>query len=302
MSSNRLISLEERMDAQLQSFGAMPEDYYSPGYPVVNEKYRSDLRKKRAGAVVGAGALGLAGAAAMSNPKIREGAKSAAQMGLRKTAMGTDMLGNKLAKIATAPGAGASRMGRLAGKGSSGMVSAGRLLRKTANFSRAEADAVIELAQRVAMIELDAHEFASDPERQRGKVGMYMTGGSVGLYDQKQYRKSGLAYRKRDALKDGMKGTAANYGAAAATGAGVGLGALGLGALAAKGKLPKGMLRKVGVKAGQAMKKGSPKLLLGTGLAATLAGSAAHIKVQHGSAEKRRKKLLLERLNQGGEA
>jgi hypothetical protein len=185
----------------------------------------------------------------------------------------------------------------------SGAAVGSRWLRKGASYLQS-VEEITALAAKVAQMELEAEEdlkeFA-DGEKQRGKVGMYLAGGPVALYDQKKHRESGLVYRKRDAVKDGLKGTAANYGAALGTGAGVGLGALGLGALAAKGKLPKGMLRKVGVKAGQAVKKGSPKLLVGTGLAASAAGLGAHLKVQHGSAEKRRKEALVARLQGGGQ-
>ena len=97
-----------------------------------------------------------------------------------------------------------------------------------------------------------------------------------------------MAYRKRDAAADSFKGGLVNGATTVgAIGAGVGVSKL-----AKSGILPKGMLRKGAVRIAQTLKKNPVAAMVGTGAAATAAGMA----VQHGSAEKRRKALLMQRL------
>ena len=158
-------------------------------------------------------------------------------------------------------------------------------------FDRKDIDRFVDLAARVAELELE-HEFG-EPEKQRSKLGMYAAAGPFGLYEQGRYKRSGLVYRKRDGLVDGVKGSAAGY----ATTAGLlGAGA-GLGKLAASGKLPKGMIRKGAVKSAQLLKRNP----LTAGVGAGVAGVGSMMAVAHGSADKRRKALLKQRL-QGGQA
>jgi len=269
-----LKSLEARMDAQLRDFG------YGP---VGDEEQRGTSLPRMAvrGAAAGAGVAGL-GAAVMNRKKIAQGVGS----GMEKAGGYMRNQGVLTKNI---------KAGRVMGDIGKKIISGGKKLQGFESVGE-----IIELAERVAELELEEEREFADAEKQRNPVGIYLTGGPVGLYDRAKYKESGLAYRKRDALKDGMKGgmagTAAGYGAAGAV---LG-GAAGLGALAAKGKLPKGMLRKVGAKAGSAFRNGSPGLVAGAIGAGSLASIGTSIKVQHGSAEKRRKALLMQRL-QGGE-
>lgn len=276
--NNTLRSLEARMDEQLHAFGYGPSE---------------EEKRNGSGRLIGAAALGTAGAVGYAKRKQIAGGigtgMGAAGDALRKRAS----LGPRAAVM------NPTGVRKVAGQ-------AGDLLLRGAKKMKGfhDVEAIIELAERVAELELEAEEeiieFEKDPNRQRGAIGTYMAGGPVALYDRKKYRESGLALRKRDAAKDSVKGSLAGNAASLGVSAGILGGAAGLGALAAKGKLPKGMLRKAGVKAGQSFKKASPKLAGGAIVAGGLAGLGTGMKVQHGSAEKRRKKLLMDRL-QGAE-
>jgi hypothetical protein len=284
-----LRSLEARMDEQLHAFGYGPSE---------------EEKRNGSGRLIGAAALGTAGAVGYAK---RNEIKRGVRVGAYK---GAEALGDASARLTKSSGLWGKNPqkgvgGFLKNTAATGAAVGARGLRKVSRMLSAEdMDFIVELAERVAMIELaveeDIIEFEKDPNRQRGAIGTYMVGGPVALYDRKKYRESGLALRKRDAFKDNLKGSAAGAAATYGTVGAIGAGAYGLGRLAANRKLPKGMLRKAGVKAGQAYRKASPKLASGAIVASGLAGLGTSIKVQHGSAEKRRKKLLMDRL-QGGE-
>lgn len=278
------------MDAQLHAFGYAPaaDENQGPGMP------RKIVR------TAAAGTLAAGGLAAFKNRSAIAGAgKNVARTGLKKTASVAGQASNALHKTAL-KGSGLGM--KAAGAGSTILQKASTGMRKVAKtFSRADVDNIIDLAARVAEMELEAEgvEFAED---QRSKLGMYVAGGPVGLYDQKKYRESGLALRKRDAFKDSVKGGVAGQVAGMGAGLGVLGGAAGLGVLAAKRKLPKGGLRKAGVSAARALKNGSPKLAVAAGGLGAATAVGTTIKVQHGSAEKRRKALLAQRLRGEGSA
>lgn len=144
MSEDTFTSLEERMDAQLIAFGAMPEDE--------NQKRKS---WGPPGVLAGAALAGGGYSAYKSRGALMKGGKMAARAGLRKTAGGAEMLSGALAKSATGGGAA----GKIAGKANIGLLKGSNLLRKTARaFSREEVNAVVELAERIARIELEAGE------------------------------------------------------------------------------------------------------------------------------------------------
>jgi len=237
-----------------------------------------------------AGALGAGGYLAYKN---RDKIVPFSKQGLAKTGSLARQAEQSLLQKATAanvpysqtPGV-AGILRKAAGKGSSLLGKAAKNIEKLATaFTRKDIDRIVELAARIT--DLEAREFG-DPEPQRSKLGIAATGGVQALYDRGKYKKSGLVYRKRDALVDSTKGGLANAGTtAAALGAGYGVSKL-----AASNKLPKGALRQGAVKIAQTLKKRPLTAALGAAGAATAAGLA----VQHGSAEKRRKALLMQRL------
>lgn len=151
MAKASLRSLEARMENQLRAFGygpqehelAMPEDYYKPGYPVVNEKYRSDLRKKKAaGAAIGVGAaVGIA-----KRKQIAGGVGT-----------GMNYAGDALRKRA-ALGPAAQVLNPKGLRKATGQ--AGDLLLRGAKKLKGfrDLDAIIDLAERVAQMELEAEE------------------------------------------------------------------------------------------------------------------------------------------------
>ena len=314
MSTNRLFQMAAAADAQLHQFYSNTEDE------------RSNIRTV-AGGVAGAGAVagGAYGATKMRQAVINKAgatddygnlvarrgmygdaakaygadaklaAQAAARKGLKKTAGLAGQASNTLYKKAIAAGvpysatpgaAGLLRKGQ--GKASSLLQGVSKKLRTVARaFTVGDVERIVSLAARIEGL----REFG-EPEQQRGKVGMYLTGGVPSLIEQSRYKDSGLAYRKRDALKDNFKGgLAATGGTAALVG-----GAVGLANLAGKRKVPKGMLRNAAVKGSQFMKKNK----MGTYYTAALAGTAGGLAVAHGSAEKRRKALLAQRLEGAG--
>jgi hypothetical protein len=279
MSTNRLLQLAARADEQLNHFNADGEEEQPNGGRI-------------AGGVAAAGAVaGGAYAANKYGPKL----KDAARTGLKKTASAAGQASNTLYKKAVAAGvpysqtpgvAGLLRKGQ--GKASGMLQGVSKKLRKVARaFTVGDVERLVSLASRIEAL----NDF-SEPEPQRSAVGMYAVGGAPGLYEQGRYRKSGLAYRKRDAVKDNLKGGVAST---ATAGALLG-GGVGLGKLAAGGKIPKGMLRKGAVKGAQFLKKNP----MGTLVGASLAGTGTGLAVAHGSAEKRRKALLMQRLHGAG--
>ena len=286
MSNARLFQLAAMADEQLHQFISPGDDQDSN-----QQASSSGWPKNRIGLPAGALAAGAGGYLAYKN---RKNLVPLAQQKLAKTGgllrQGEDALLKKATAAnvpysATKGVAGVIR--RAQGKGSSilGKVAKGaeKLMTK---FSRRDLDRLVNLAARVTDMEM--REFDGAPEPQRGKIGMYAVGGVPALLEQSRYKKSGLVYRKRDALGDGSKGALAGYGTLAA---GIGAGA-GVTKLAKDRMLPKGMLRKGAVKIAQTLKKSPLAAVAGAGLAGTAAGMA----VSHGSAEKRRKALLAQRL------
>jgi hypothetical protein len=371
MSANdRPISLEARMDAQLRSFG----------YGYQNEEQTgSSLPRKAVQGAAGA-AIGAGGFAAYKNREaLATAGKDAARKGLKKTASFAGQTSNSLHKTALKS---AGMKMQAAGAGSNLLQKASTGLRKVAkSFSRADIDQVLHLAERIALLELEAeeeedgviefaapvrsvtklmktsklnplairktgmvgefrvaakgaaksgplgyytddirdargtaadllrrkragqevgfesalgfHEFA-DTE-QRSKLGVGIAGAAGGNYinaipamrAQDRFEKAGHVYRKRDAVKDSLKGSAVGGATSVGLfGAGLG-GAAALGTLAAKRKLPKGILRKAGVKAGKAFRGMNTEKLMRVGQATGLAGLGAGFYAQGKFADKR---------------
>lgn len=297
--SNQLYSLEERMDAQLSQF-ALPDDYYST-YPVVSPQYRDRLRKDRAkGVAVGVGALGAAaaGSALYKNREaIQAGAKDAARTGLKKAGRGAGLASNALHQSALK--SGGLKM-RAAGAGSNVLQKIATGARKVAKSfevcDTATANRIVELAARINEMEDEIREFGGDT-RQRDPIGVQAAGqyangflgGREALLARDKFAEKGHVYRKRDAARDGIKGS---IGGTALAGGAIAGGVLGSRAIikgAASGKLPKGALRKGAVKLAQGLKKAgrSPGVAVGGVLAGALGGQIVGSRIQRKSADKR---------------
>lgn len=281
---HRLTELESRMDEQLHCF-------YS------NEEEPRRGAGVMAGAGIAAGAAG-AGLAYKNRAAIKTGAQNMARTGLKKTARGAGVASNMLHKQALR---GSGVLGAAAGKGSTILQKASTGLRKVSRgFSAAEVNAIAHLAERIALIELQAEEEIREfkdygPQRDPAGVqiaGNYSNGflgGREALLARDKFVAKGQVYRKRDALKDGVKGNLSGSAlAAGAVGAGV-LGSAGLMKAAASGKLKKGVIRKGGVRAAQVLKRAgrSPGVALGGLLAAGVGGHLAGTRIQRRSADKR---------------
>ena len=287
MSANdRTISLEARMDAQLRSFG----------YGYQEEQAGSSLPRRAVQGVAAATLVGGAGAAYKNREAIATAGKDADRKGLKKTASYAGQASNSLHK--TALKSSGLKM-QAAGGGSELLRKATSGLRGVAkSFSRADIDQVLELAERIALLELEAEadnviEFG-DTE-QRSKLGVGLAGAAGGNYinginairAQDRFEKAGHVYRKRDAVKDSLKGTAVGTGVSVGLfGGGLG-GAAALGTLAAKRKLPKGILRKAGVKAGKAFRGMNGEKLKSAGKLASIGGLGASIYAQGKFADNR---------------
>lgn len=225
-------------------------------------------------------------------------AKAVARQGIRTAASGAGQAANSLYRQATKAGVPYSQskgvegaVRRAKGKASSVLGKTSKKLRGVARaFDREQIDRVVHLAAVIERLDFE--------EKQRSALGVASVGGATALMHRKKFKDSGLVYRKRDAAADGAKGGLA--GGAAAVGA-VG-GAAGLAALAAKRKLPKGMLRKAGVKVGQFGKKAMRNPATGDKAIAGLIGGSALVGagVQNASAKKRYKERMRQRLA-GGE-
>lgn len=150
MSNNdRLISLEERMDAQLHAFG----------YTTISEE--RDNRNRNIG--IGVGGTAAAGAAAYgykNRDAIKAGGKKYAGMGIEKAAGGVDAVGEKMRKKAWLAGPGASGRGVQALK--KGEELAGGLSKKiraaSKYLSAGGIHAITHLAERIALLELEAED------------------------------------------------------------------------------------------------------------------------------------------------
>ena len=283
MSRERLFQLAAQADEQLRHFYVGSDDDQ-------NQQGVSAPRMAVRGAA--AAGLGTAGYLAYQNRgAIAQAGKDVTKKGLKGVARGAGLLSEDLRKRALyGPSASAINQGGVVNKalwkGTNKAAGVANKLRAVAkDLTRADVDRIVMLAQRIEnLVDFDD---APAPQ-QRGKVGMYLTGGPQALYNQDKFKKSGLVYRKRDAYVDGVKGGLTSYAAGGAAAAG----AYGLGRAAVSGKLPKGIIRKGAVKAAQFMKK-SP---LGTMAAISAGATGARIAgVQH-SANKRRKEQLKQRL------
>ena len=159
-------------------------------------------------------------------------------------------------------------------------------------------DRIVHLASAIETLDFEEKQRNPLGVAYAGTVGTGYPGAVSAVRQRSKFKNSGMVYRKRDAAKDSLKGGAAATGALL----GVGAGAAGLSVLAAKRKLPKGMLRKAGVKTGQFLKDAGKnpalarKVGTGLGIGATLTGAA----VQNASANKRYKERMRQRL-EGGE-
>jgi hypothetical protein len=162
----------------------------------------------------------------------------------------------------------------------------------------AQVEAIVHLARRIEGLEFEEKQRNPIGIAGAGSLGTGYLGSASAVMSRQKFKRSGLVYRKRDAAKDSVKGGLAATGAAV----GAGAGALGLAALAAKRKLPKGILRKAGVKTGQFLKKAAkdPARMKKLKIGAALGGAAVGTGVQTASANKRYKEKLRQRL-EGGE-
>ena len=290
--SNKLYSLEERMDAQLRAFAA--DDEEQPG---VGRRVAAGV----AGAAAGAGAayginryrkaqvprlpgdiprLSVEGAAPAANAAVAGGKKA-----IKKGITGVAGLLSKGKKGGLLRKAGASILGA------------------TRGFDTATADRIIELATRISELEDGLHDFDEDEHhfggdtRQRDPagiqaVGQYANGwlgGREALMARDKFAGAGHVYRKRDAAKDGVKG---NLGGAALAGGTLAGGVLGSRALmkaTAGGKVGKGMLRKGAVSVSKKLRAAgrSPAVAVGSLLAAGVGSQLAGARIQRNSADTR---------------
>lgn len=292
MSANdRTISLEARMDAQLRQFG----------YTNEQEQTGTSVPRMAARGAVAAG-VGAGGYAAYKN---RDAIKAAAIVGSAQA----KKKAADLAATGMTSGKGLVKKGGMAVADQLAKGQKGGFLRKTAGLikssvkglSRADVDVICHLAERIAALELEAAEDGviefkeygpqRDPEAVRvtGAQTNGYFGGREALLARDKFQQSGHVYRKRDAAKDGIKGSL--------SGTGIALGALGGGVAASKGvmalaksnKAPKGMLRKGVVKTAQVLKKAgrSKAVAIGGVLGASAAGNLAGLRIQRQSADKR---------------
>jgi hypothetical protein len=283
--SDRLYSLSSRVEEQLRQFTMEEEDRTG--------------RKIVGAAAAGAGAAGAyklhqaamnrAGAGGGSGMIPRQGRTASAY---KKAAEGFagDMKGKARGVAGDALGKGSSLLRKGAGVLAKG--------RKKLYGLEETVDRIVHLASAIETLDFEEKQRNPLGVAYAGAMGTGYPGAAVALTKRKKFKDSGLVYRKRDALKDSAKGSLAATGAVLGTAAG----ALGLGSLAAKRKLPKGLLRKAGVKTGQFIKKAAKdpalarKAGIGLGLGAGLTGAS----VQNASANKRYKERMRQRL-EGGE-
>lgn len=231
-----------------------------------------------------------------------DAAKQVARGGLSNVADRADAVGEKMRGKVWKAGPGATGRGIQVLKKGEELAGglAGKIRKVSKMFSAGQVEAIAHLAERIAVLELEAEEEGltefADTE-QRSPYGVALAGAAGGNYissvgavrAQGRFKEAGHVYRKRDAFKDSLKGSGVGAGTSVGLlGAGLG-GAAALGALAGKRKLPKGMLRKVGVKAGKAVRSITKdgRKLAAAGQAAGLAGAGAGFYAQGKFADKR---------------
>ena len=168
MSKERLFELAAAADEQLHQFAStMPEDYYEPGYPVVNKKYRSDLYKRKAVAAgIGVAGAGAAGMAYQNRDKLAPMAKGAVGYGLKTAAKGADKVADTMLRGGLyGPFKQGGRGTEMLYKGANKAAGMGRVLRKAAqSFSTGTIERIVELAARIDALET-GHEFSDDEKR-----------------------------------------------------------------------------------------------------------------------------------------
>jgi hypothetical protein len=285
----RFKSLEARMDAQLHSFRSSDEE----------ETGGAGLARTAGLGVAGAAGVAGATAAYRNRAALKSGAQDLARTGLKKTARGASLASNaahrqairgKNPLLKKAGAAVATPLGR----------AATRLRGVARGFSAGEAEQIARLAERIAAIELEAEEDLREfkdygPQRDpamvqyAGRQANGYLGGREALLARDKFATKGHVYRKRDAVRDGVKGNLSGAALAGGTVAGGVLGARGLMKAAAGGQLKKGGIRKAGVKAAQTLKKAgkSRAVAIGGLAAAGIGGHLAGTRIQRRSADKR---------------
>lgn len=260
---DRTISLEARMDQQLHAFGYFTQDKQTDPNGV-------GLATRKVVAGLGAAGVGTAGAYAYKNREaIAAGGKDIARKGISKAAGGVDAVGEQMRKRAWKASANNSLKGvadsRMVGGLAKGAEVAGGLSKKIRSVSKflsaGEIHAITHLAERIALLELEAedeiHDFyeksRTNKEAYRDRAIMIGGVGAAGAG-------AGAAYKYSPKFKAGVDG--AREGAKA-------------GYASAKGKAEAGYATAKGkASAGYGQAKGAVKDGYQTAKSASIVGSA----------------------------